>query len=44
MNNNSLHVMESKTVFDSVFHAMDSGSQVLHSSLFSETWTLDSNP
>ena len=43
-NNNSPHVRESKTVFDSVCHAVDSGSQVLDSSVFSETWILDSNP
>lgn len=30
----SLHIRESKTVFDSGFHAMDSRFQVLHSSLF----------
>lgn len=29
----SLHIRESKTVFDSGFHAMDSRFQVLHSSL-----------
>ena len=42
-----LHIRESKTVFDSGFHAMDSRFQVLDSSLFhrkldSGLWTLDS--
>ena len=36
-------VRESKPVLDSGFHAVDSGFQLLDSSLFSRTWILDSN-
>ena len=40
VNHCSPHVRDSKTVSDSGFHAVDSGFQVLHSSLFQ--WNLDS--
>ena len=36
-------VRESKTVLHSGFHAVDSGFQVLDSSVLSGTWILDSN-